>query len=181
MKKFIVLSMVLMLGGCASNMVIPSTEVIDSTGKIVTKTSDTIGDTSAYRTHEKYEAYRVGYTEYVKAFSKSGFKMDYKEITLSDGSKTFLPIVSYNTPPVFVAPADLKDHPVWGTINNTINKVTPWAFGSWAATSIFGSFADVAQQPTYQYQGDVMMQGSMNSSNKQSIDASQYTPAEPVE
>ena len=155
------------IAGCSgSSMVIPSTEVIDSTGTIITKTAATVGDTSAYRTKQKYDAWNVAQKEYVKALSRSGFHMAFAMVDVG-GQKLYLPkTISFTEAPTFHAPPDLKDHPVWHTIDTAVRTITPWGFGSWAATSIIGSMEAIAKQPTQQYQGPVQMSGSYNQAGR---------------
>lgn len=164
MKAVIATISLIALTGCSSGIIhIPSEEVIDSSGRIVTKTAETVGDVSAYRTHEKYKAWGTAYREYSKAVANSGFQMTFAQVRLSDGSQAWLPSrISFREAPKFIPPADLKDHPVWNTINTAIRTITPWGFGSWAATSIIGSMESIAKQPTQQYNGPVQMSGSYN-------------------
>ena len=155
------------MAGCSgSSMVIPSSEVIDSTGTIITKTAATVGDTSAYRTKQKYDAWNVAQKEYVRALSRSGFHMEFAMVDVG-GQKLYLPkTISFTEAPTFHAPPDLKDHPVWHTIDTAVRTITPWGFGSWAATSIIGSMESIAKQPTQQYQGPVQMSGSYNQAGR---------------
>ena len=163
-RIILIIIMAVALAGCSSGAIhIPSEQVIDSTGKIITTTGQTVGDASTYRTHEKYRAWRTAYTEYSRAVASSGFQMEFAQVDLTDGTKAWLPSrISFREAPKFVPPADLKDHPVWHTLDTAIRTITPWGFGTWAATSIVGSMESVASRPTQQYSGPVQMSGSYN-------------------
>lgn len=141
-------SAVLLLGGCVggSSMIIPSTEVIDSTGKVVTTTASTVGDASTYRTHQKYEAWRTAYTEYARAYKASGFTMKYQKVVLPNGDETYLPVISFKPPPLFIPPDDLKDHPVWGTIESVGGKLIDRTFWGWTVGAVVGGFKDMADK-----------------------------------
>jgi len=167
MRYTALLIILLMLGGCSSGIInIPSTEVIDSSGKIVKKTAETVGNASTYRTHEKYNAWNVANVEYTKQTKASGFNMSFAKVKIN-GVVAYLPSkISFREAPQFHAPADLHDHPVWHTVDTAIKTITPWGFGTWAATSIVGSMEAVANRPTNQYNGPVQNTGSYNQSGR---------------
>ena len=167
MRSLMLIVLMVVLSGCSSGLInIPSEQVIDSTGKIITKTGETVGDASTYRTHEKYKAWNTANREYTKAVKASGFKINFAMVDVA-GTKLYLPReISFREAPQFHAPAELHDHPVWHTVDKFISTVTPWGFGTWAATSIVSSMEHVANRPTNQYQGPVQMTGSYNTAGR---------------
>ena len=157
------------LFGCSSTMVIPGEKVIDSSGKIITTTAETVGDTSSYRTHEKYRAWNIANQEYTKAVKASGFQMEFQMVNVG-GQSMYLPKkISFREAPDFHAPADLKDHPVWNTVNTAIKTITPWGFGAWMTGSIVGGFEHMADKVGNTYNGPVQMQGSYNTAGHDQV------------
>jgi len=166
-RLFFLIPILFLLSGCSTGIInIPSSEFVDSTGKIITKTAGTVGDASTYRTHEKYNAWNVANREYTNAVKASGFQMKFAMVDVG-GTKLYLPKeISFRESPQFHAPAELHDHPVWHTLDNFVSVATPWGFGTWAATSIVSSMEHVANRPTNQYNGPVQNTGSYNSAGR---------------
>jgi hypothetical protein len=163
--------LIVLMVGCSNKMIIPSTEVIDSAGETITTTAQTVGDTSAYRTHEKYSAWKIGYKEFYTAFKASGTRIDgWEEVKIDDNHSYFLPKISVTPIPTFISPDDLKDHPVWEFGKTFIRTTIPWLTGAWMFDSAMGTFESIATRPSYVFQGDSTMLGSMNTAGaEQSI------------
>lgn len=130
-----------LLAGCASTgmMEIPASALTSEDSRKVAY--NVIGNASIAKEAVVHKSWQAYFKALPLMQEKVGFSMDYKQIKLSDGSTTFLPMVSYRPPIQIIAPPSKpSEHPVWGTINNFVNKVTPYAAGAFVADSMFGAF-----------------------------------------
>ena len=145
MKSYWLLLLIVMVTGCTKDyMEIPVSALTSEESRGVAY--NVIGDASIAKeavVHKSWQAYFKALPIMQK---NVGFTMDYKAITLADGSKTFLPMVSYRPPIQIVAPPSKpSEHPVWNTINTAIKTVTPYTAGAFVADSMFGAFQSLGE------------------------------------
>ncbi len=169
-RAFSLLIFCVSLYGCSSGSVfIPPEYLTDQVGDTTKSLAGAVADASTAKEFAKYKAWAQYYKSYAKAYASSGFTMQYQEITLSDGSKTYLPTVSFKEAPVMGAPPDVSEHPIWKTANSVLNTVARWGFGYLAVDTVTGAFKSLGERPAYQYNGPVQMQGSYNTAGHDQI------------
>lgn len=135
-----------LLSGCASTgmMEIPASALTSENSRKVAY--NVIGDASIAKEAVVHKSWQAYFKALPIMQQHVGFSMDYKQITLKDGSITFLPMVSYRPPIQIVAPPSKpSEHPVWNTLNTIVKTVTPYAAGAFVADSMFGAFQSLGE------------------------------------
>jgi len=123
----------------------------------------TIGDASTAKEAIVHKTWQNYHDEYQEAYEDSGLTMSYKEVKLSDGSTTFLPVISYKPPPTMAAPpTEPSQHPVWKTVDNVVNRGIMWAGIGWIAHEFRGMNEAAYDAAGNTYNGPTNMAGSYN-------------------
>lgn len=150
------------ISGCANDMMeIPVSALTSDESRM--KAYSVIGDTSTAKEAIVHKSWQTYLEKLAEMQEHVGFTMDYKEITLKDGSKTFLPLVSYRPPlQVHAPPTEPSQHPVWRTVDNVVNRGIMWAGIGWIAHEFRGMQESAYDAAGNTYNGPVNMKGSYN-------------------
>jgi uncharacterized protein YceK len=111
----------LLLSGCSSMSPLTiTTELLDSAGNVVSKTTDTVADASVAKEKIIHKTLQTDTAGYYAALEKSGAVFEvtgYQEIALADGSKGYLPMTktSFKEAPNrnTTLPTSPSIHPGW--------------------------------------------------------------------
>jgi len=141
----LIVVVVVFLSGCTKEyMEIPVSALTSTESR--TAAYNIIGDASIAKEAVVHKSWQAYFKALPIMQQHVGFSMDYKQITLKDGSITFLPMVSYRPPIQIVAPPSKpSEHPVWNTLNTIVRTVTPYAAGAFVADSMFGAFQSLGE------------------------------------
>ena len=159
-KIFVLFFVMLIVAGCGASTLAPVAGELGAAGELVADAS-TAKEAVVHRTWQKY------YEEMGRAHGVSGFHMEYALIEINN-TMVYLPskISFRDTPKMIAPPAEPSKHPVWGTIDNFFNKVTPRAGGYFIADTVLGAFKGVSDNTGTNYHGPVAQIGSHNSAGE---------------
>lgn len=146
MKKLLLFLPLLFLVGCAGMSDKVVTTVTDTAGNV----TETVAGSSIAKERAVHKTLQNESTGYYKALSKTGSKMgivSFQEISLPDGSKAFLPLitVSFIEAPARNThlPTKPSDHPVWGVVQN-VAKYGFMAYGVHEVSGLVSSLVSGA-------------------------------------
>ena len=145
----VVCAIVVSLGGCAGGDYIIPLDIGTETGETARTMTTVTGDASMYKEYVRYHAWEVYYQEMEEAQEDSGIKIGYMEVTLSDGTKTYLPTLTVRQPLVLPPPPEVSEHPVWKTANNLLGTALRWGFGYLAVDTIVGGYTAASDNGGY--------------------------------
>lgn len=146
----IVILFAVFVSGCAKDIIIPL-DAPKELGETSRALGYVIGDTSTAKERFYQDARKNLDTRYKEAYLHSGTRIKFaqveKRVRLPGQKEDFVytetamvEFTARDMPDFQTIASGPSEHPVWRSVDNVINKVTPYAFGAWAVNSVTGAF-----------------------------------------
>ena len=168
MKKFIVilLSFPLVLTGCSDKVIIPP-ELIKTGGATFQNLNGAVSTASVVKELSWGKIRRNFDKEYGKAYSNSGFRMQFAMQEIN-GVQVYLPTqISFRELPQFQPMTTGPSvHPVWGTVKEVGREVIRYGVIGLGIHEVIGGYKALTDKVGNQYHGPVQMTGSYNTAGR---------------